>query len=223
MGADAEIRPGSSRPDRFGQPRPPAAPRSGMSYRYPVRVLHLDPHAPSRRWRRIGPRDERPALELVFVPARAQVATAAVDSSPVALLCAGAFGWAAWVDWMPVWVAVVLWLGLVGLSVLWRWLVCDASPPVAAGADWVGTSALWVPLYELTLVEAEAARNGDGDDIPGTVALTFWHGPKTAIVLDMALLQSNPALWDLVYQGVLASIAAGAELTEDARQALRQP
>ncbi|WP_156994437.1 hypothetical protein [Pseudonocardia acaciae] len=218
MSAGAEIR----RPDRFGEPRPPAAPRSGMSYRYPVRALHLDPRAPSRRWRRIGPPD-RPALELVLVPTRAQFATAAVESSPVALLCVGAFGWAAWVDVIPVWVAVVLGLGLVGLTVLWRWLVSDASAPVAAGADWVGTSALWVPLYELTLVEAEAAQNGDGDDIAGTVALALWHGPETVIVLDMALLQSNPALWDLVHQGVLASIAAGAELTEDARQALRQP
>src|ERR671930_1709467 len=116
MGADAEIRPGSSRPDRFGEPRPPAAPRSGASYRHPVRVLHLDPHDPPGRWRRIGP-PERPPLEVVLVPGRVQLAGAAVESSFVALVCGGLFGWAVWTDWMSLWLAVVLWLGLVGLTV----------------------------------------------------------------------------------------------------------
>lgn len=74
-----------------------------------------------------------------------------------------------------------------------------------------------------TVPRADTARNQDGDELPGTVALSLWHGPDEAISLDMALLQSNPALWDLVYQGLLASIAAGAELTDNARQALRQP
>lgn len=222
MGADAEIRPGPSRPDRFGEPRPPAAPRSGASYRHPVRVLHLDPHDPPRRWGRIGPHG-RPPLEVVLAPARVRLASAAVDSGLYALMLGALFGWGVWTDWIPLWLAVVLWLGIVGLIVLWCWFATDVTPELVAGADWVGRSTLWVPLYELTRLEAETARNGDGDEIPGTVALALWHGPEKAILLDIALLQSNPALWDLVYQGVIASIAAGAELTEDARQALRLP
>lgn len=222
MGTDAESRPGPSRPDRFGEPRPPAAPRSGSSYRHPVRVLHLDPHDPPRRWRRVGPHG-RPPLEVVLVPARVRLAGAALESGLYALIGGAVLGWAAWTDWMPPWLAVVVWLGIVGLMVLWRSLDADVSPPVLAGADWVGRSTLWVPLYELTRLGADTARNQDGDELPGTVALSLWHGPDEAISLDMALLQSNPALWDLVYQGLLASIAAGAELTDNARQALRQP
>jgi hypothetical protein len=218
MDADAGI--GQSRPDRFGEPRPPAAPRSGASYRHPVRVLHLDPHDPARRWRRIGP-PERPPLEAVLVSGRARLVGAVWESSVVAVCALALAGWGVWSGRM--WLGLAVGLGAaVALTVLWRFLVADVGPPVAAGADWVGGPSVWLPLYELTRIDAAPARNTAGDDLPGTVALTLWQGTR-GIMRDMALLQSNPALWDLVYQGLLASIAAGAELSEDARQALRQP
>ena len=219
MDADAGI--GQSRPDRFGEPRPPAAPRSGASHRHPVRALHLDPHDPPRRWRRIGP-PERPPLEAVLVPGRARLVGALGESSVVAACVLALVGWGVWSGRMSLGLAVELWVGAVALTVVWRFLVADAGPPVAAGADWVGDPTSWLPIYELTRVDAAPARNSDGDDLRGTVALTLWQDER-GIMLDMALLQSNPALWDLVYQGLLASIAAGAELSEDARQALRQP
>ncbi|WP_028935070.1 hypothetical protein [Pseudonocardia spinosispora] len=235
MGDDIEQSAGSAkpeqpsavvRPDAFGEPRPPAAPRrSDASYRHPAEVIHLDPRQPRRRWQ-IGPA-ERPALEAVVVSGRARLVAAAWESSWVAAV--SVFVFVFFVGFRDLPVSTGLWLLVVPvvLSLWWRWRACRSEfpPPVVAGSDWVGPRrgrrSGWLPLYELTLVGAAEQRDSTGEPIPGAVALVLMAGERGGMWLELDLLQTNPALWDLVYQGVAASIAAGAEVTEEGRQALR--
>lgn len=223
MGADARSGCGPSRPDAFGQPRPPAALRSGAPYRHATRLWHLDPHRPQRRWC-IGP-PRRPPLEAAAVARLARLTEAALESAWFIVCYVILYAYFNWRShWVGMWWIL---LAFTVLTVLWRWLVIasEFSPPIVAGSDWVGMGrggrrSVWLPLYELSQVHARRARDSDNEPIPGTVVLILTCDERGELDLELRLLQANPALWDLVYQGLTSSIAAGAKLTDQARRAL---
>jgi hypothetical protein len=194
-----------------------------MSYRHPTQVLHLDPHRPPRRWC-IGP-DGHPPLEAVVVPRRVRLVGAAQEAAgiSVVLLVLMLLGmWLADYQLNPTgWVFAVS----VVLLFVWRYAVADIPPTIVAGSDWVGAAgrrSWWVPLYELTRIDGGPARDHEGEPITGATDLTLWAASGQGLQVELGLLQANPALWDLVHQGLVASVASGAEVTEAGRQVLRR-
>lgn len=161
-----------------------------------------------------------------MVPWRVRLAEAGWETAGLGLVVLVGFGLYLWWSGMD-WVGLAwIWVGAVVLIFLWRYAVSDVPAPVVAGSDWVGTAygrgSRVVPLYELTRIDAAPDVDGDGEPVAGTTALALQAGnPRYALEVDLALLQANPALWDLVYQGITSSVHAGAELTPAAREALR--
>lgn len=85
---------------------------------------------------------------------------------------------------------------------------------VYAGAGWAGEGsgrAECVTTYDLTRI----AVTGD------TLHLTGTDGGKLA--LPLGLLEGSPPLWDLIYNGLRHSAAAGAEVDPATRERLRLP
>jgi hypothetical protein len=162
----------------------------------------------------------------VVVPRRARLAEAGWQTIGLGLVYLVVLLLALW--WYDLTVADVLWIvvGMSALTFIWRYGVSDVPEPVVAGSDWVGTAhgrrSRVVPLYELTRIDVALAIDLDGDRIPGSTALVLdATDRRRGLTVDLALLQANPALWDLVHRGITASMAAGAALTPDARAALR--
>lgn len=217
----------SGQPDPLGRPRPPTAPRSGVKYWYPTRALHLDPRQPPDHWR-IGPPD-RPPLEAVVVPRWARLTEAVYHAAVPGLLVLVVYLPLLWAHhWdMPL---LILWifLGWIGVMFLWSLVFSDvpAEVPLVAGSDWVGSASgdasVVVPLYELTRIHVTRTYN---ELTPNGNALQLVPGGRPGydreLAVELALVQANPALWDLVYQGIIASVAAGAELTPRARDFLQ--
>ncbi|OLT48254.1 hypothetical protein BJF85_13660 [Saccharomonospora sp. CUA-673] len=81
----------------------------------------------------------------------------------------------------------------------------------AAGADWLMmrrtrwgcTTRVWVDLYELTKIRAHFIGGGyhlDLDDKDISLAVTF------------PAVQADRRIWDLIYNGILHSVANGATI-----------
>ena len=82
----------------------------------------------------------------------------------------------------------------------------------AAGAEWFFHGGRWVRQYELTSVKVKmrfSLRYLRMTDRGGRTVTTF-----------LGDLQTNQELWDLVYNGIRHSVAAGAETNWVARRAL---
>ncbi|MGH3389345.1 MAG: hypothetical protein ACRDOO_10755 [Actinomadura sp.] len=117
----------------------------------------------------------------------------------------GGIGWAA--DW-------VTWLIVLGLSVLGVLFVAWGSGGEAAGTDWLRDGKNWIKTYELKDIQLGVPRSKD------TLVLTDVNSRK--IGMSLMRIQTNPDLWDLVYNGMLHSVYYnGATINERAREKLR--
>ncbi|MGH3491679.1 MAG: hypothetical protein ACRDRL_08625, partial [Sciscionella sp.] len=113
--------------------------------------------------------------------------------------------------WVTIW---WWWLIIVGFSLL----VARAFSNVwlAAGASWVQYGKEWVDTYTLTDVKIGAAG------VNQMLRLTDFAGRK--ISLKLRQTQRNPALWDLVYNGILHSVVTGqADPPKGTRRILKLP
>ncbi|MDG3014622.1 hypothetical protein [Speluncibacter jeojiensis] len=73
---------------------------------------------------------------------------------------------------------------------------------VAAGARWVQNREKYVEIYDLRYVEIKVSGNNQ------MLRMTDGSGRK---IRSLSLLdaQTNPALWDLLYNGIRHSVASG--------------
>ncbi|MGH3831930.1 MAG: hypothetical protein ACRDRS_16030, partial [Pseudonocardiaceae bacterium] len=99
--------------------------------------------------------------------------------------------------WVSIW---WLWLPLIifGLAVYW----VTSKSWLAAGATWLQNGEVWVDVYELVTIDIKAS----GAKL--NLRLTDSTG-RTIGSLSLADTQRNQALWDLVYNGILHSVATG--------------
>lgn len=177
-----------------GSPRPPRAPVYGT----PDNRAH-NPAAPRPR----HPQGCGPTLEAYVL-------------SP----------WSAWSGGLFVVVlfvgAFTLFGGLSWVSLWWMWVLIVAVAAAivfglrgtfcAAGSDWLKTQHGWVKTYELT--EVEMHLNGTSIDL--FLRDASGRGTNNQI----AKLQNNQDLWDLVYNGIRHSVTNGAKTNGYARGAL---
>lgn len=179
-----------------GVPHPPPAPRE----------WHGNPAAEERDpSRAVGvPRDQGPALEAYTPNRRSRVVTAlqsmGVMVAGITLLNAG-FGWVS--QWFA-------WVFIVGFGAVGFFTV--ASGTCAAGAEWFACGKRWVKQYELTSITVRMRFS------KRYLHLVDRDGRK--VVLFIGDAQENQELWDLVYNGIRHSVAAGAETNWVARRAL---
>lgn len=185
-----------------GLPRPPAAPLDnswGRGHRGPTDRTKAPPNPPPGRG---------PALEWTSRTWRDFF-------GGLALVLVIAFGFLALrngsVDWITDWKFLLV---IVIISVLGVLVAVWISGGQAAGNDWVRDGKKWVKTYELAEVKLGEPRAKD------TLILEDADGRKFSIGLMM--IQSNPSLWDLVYNGMLHSVYYnGATINERAREKLR--
>jgi hypothetical protein len=182
-----------------GEPRPPHAPRYGS----PAGTEGHDSKAAKPK----PPPGFGPTLEWH------------VESRRSALLIAG--------------LAVVLLLGVeflfFGLSLVDHWVgwaivlgtgvllyLGFAGRTFAAGAEWLRSTG-WVNTYRLQLIEMNVLQ--------GSVSLTLQDDQGGALSIDIEDLQSHQKMWDLVYNGMRHSVAAGVtvKLNDYARSVLKLP
>lgn len=115
----------------------------------------------------------------------------------------------AWMTAWPVWLYVPAWWWAMFRVVKLKWL--------AAGSVWVQTRWSWVNVYELTRIRFTV--NG----VNRVLRLEDSAG-REVDPLDLRDVQANPAMWDLVYNGILHSVASGnCDISEKARAVLRLP
>jgi hypothetical protein len=100
--------------------------------------------------------------------------------------------------WVSVW---WLWLALPGLAWLTSMLV--RGHKISAGADWLNCRGGIVCTYELSDITVTSHAGGHGLELKDA------HGGTADA--DFGLIQVNRDLWDLVYNGILHSVAGGAE------------
>jgi hypothetical protein len=87
---------------------------------------------------------------------------------------------------------------------------------IVAGTRWVGIvdEDRCVRTYELVRVEVAAMT---------TSMVLRLSDPQEGMEFTLGLLQGNPQLWDLVYNGIRYSVAAGAEIDDTSRRLLKLP
>ncbi len=169
-----------------GEPRPPRAPRiqRGTEFTSRDRPPRNPPPPPE-----CGPR-----LEWIQPTVRTQYTSAALTAGILA-----AFGTAkeGGFDWIREWWA---W----GLLVLFPWMMFRATKNhwTAAGAIWVQWRSSWVDTYHLTRIRFSA------DGTNQVLRLKDAHGNEIHS-FKISQIQGNPDLWDLVYNGILHSVASG--------------
>ena len=215
-------------PDPYGTTRPPPAPATAGRSRYQTVVTHFDPHGniPSRY--RIGPAGH-PPLEAVEL-----------DRSERWGEALGATFWFALLMFA---IPVIVWFnasandrvshtlnmaGVVAVLTLlffgWRYRDAEIPSLITAGADWVaagvGRKAYRARLYELTQIGIGPSIGYDGGDNSGRTNLNLYDAHGGGAALDTALLETNPELWALVYNGIRYSVAHGAEISRAARERL---
>ena len=103
-------------------------------------------------------------------------------------------GGVAWVTSWHWWVFIAL-CALVGYGVF-------SGTWIAAGATWLQNGKRWVNIYELTEIRIKASGTNH------MLRLTDSAG-RTIGSLKLMAVQRNPKLWDLVYNGILHSVATG--------------
>ncbi|MBQ6643309.1 MAG: hypothetical protein IJH84_20050, partial [Saccharopolyspora sp.] len=182
---------------RTGKPRPPAAPREfSCSGTGRERSSRFAPNPPA---------GQGPLLEW-YQDSRRNAVLAAILMAIImvgfATLLGEGFSWVT--QWWS-WLLIIPWPPLVYLSA--RGVTC------AAGAEWFATGPRWVRIYELTSIEIRMqAHNRE-------LKLIDSDSRRTSTLL--MHVQQNPELWNLVYNGILHSIANGAETNDLARNALQ--
>jgi hypothetical protein len=188
-----------------GMPRPPAAPLDnswGRSHRRPTDRATSSPAPPA---------GQGPALE--WIP-RSWRSLRHYFVLYVILLI-GFLTLKNWgITWFGDW---VLWLTVLILSALGA-AATWASDDMEAGADWFKYGKSWVKTYELTAIRLEKAWGSD------RLELKDAHG--RAVSIQILGIQTNPDLWNLVYNGILHSVHYGGAVANEravARLRLDEP
>lgn len=196
-----DIRALPPKPDpQTGEPRPPRAPGSADEAEFEGEFrAGKDPSPPP---------GQGPLLEC-FYQERGVVLVATALSALVFVagvsLATGGFGW------MSYWWTYAIAAGL--LIVLYR---SSRGSYLGAGADWLQNSRTWVRTYELTKVRYLST--------PGGFRMQLTDSSGRTLGCSMWEMRGNPALWDLVYNGIRHSVALnGAELNWIARRHLPIP
>ncbi|WP_205669027.1 hypothetical protein [Amycolatopsis suaedae] len=183
-------------PDRMtGDPRPPRAPVRSSKKPGPKQPYHDKKVLP-------GPSDAGPPLEWDYGDRRLQLwaaATMLVLGIALAFFKEG-------FDWLDNW---SIWLGLVVISGLFSLLL--RGHKISAGADWLNTRGGIVRTYELTEVNFDTGPYGTP-----VLQLKDKHGGEADA--QMTFMESNRELWDLVYNGILHSLANGATMNKRAQR-----
>ncbi|GEM_PF-612672 len=87
----------------------------------------------------------------------------------------------------------------------------------AAGAEWLQVKDVWVEIYDL--VRISAGTNG-ADRAIGLED----SGGRSIHAVSLKRIQGHPAMWDLVYNGILHSVASGkCDIPPGARKLLQIP
>jgi len=185
-------------PDRAtGLPRPPAAPTSdsiGRSATPIDRRPHRHPAGPTV--------DHGPVLEwnqLSAWFASKVIGVLVLIVVGVISLTQHGLAWttSAWQAWVGIAVpAFAMWV-----SIRRDWL--------AAGALWVQNRRAWVALYELTRVEFQERVLLGWGQVDRPVILRLQDSAGRSVMLRLRAVQANPRMWDLVYNGILHSVASG--------------
>ncbi len=210
-------------PDPSGQPRPPVAPRiegpwQGEGYR--LKAVHHQA-ADQLFVGSTGQRD--PLLETVAAarpPGRWRSAAvgAAYAVLPVTVAIAIVL-WFAVEDRTSAYLIMVPIVVVAAALALWN-NASDSTVVLRAGAravaevdrDGAGTD---LPLYELRSIRVTDSARG--------LALRLVGPGKQRLTLPFGLLEANQRLWDLVYNGIRHSEAAGAEIDTRTREILGLP
>lgn len=191
------------RPDRWtGEPRPPRAPRKESS---------ADGATPFDRERKGRPAPAGLGAVLEWNQESGADATKA-GAIGMGLVVAFFTVRDGGVGWMSDWIAW-LYAAFAGVVMWWAYL----KHWVAAGADWVQQKKKWVNTYELTLV-----REGVFAAVNRGITLIDADGRR--VDLNLKPVQSNPAMWDLVYNGIRHSVVSGdCEISESTCRMLDIP
>ena len=211
-------------PGPDGQPRPPAAPQVEGAWereRHRVRVVHHQ--AADRLF--VGPRRQGdPLLESVSPGRppgrwRSSVLAAGYAVLPAAVVQA-ILMWFAADGWR--WRGFLILAAVVaGVVVLFFWRAAsDTTVILRAGARTVAEvdadgAGLELPLYELRSIGVTGSARGR--------ALRVVGPNRQKLTLPLGLLEANQQLWDLVYNGIRHSEAAGAEIDLRTRELLGLP
>jgi hypothetical protein len=209
-------------PDPSGQPRPPAAPRlegAWQGARYQLTVRHHE----VADLLFVGPTGQRhPLLESAGARPPSGRRTAAFGAVyavlPVTVLIAILL-WFTTDGGPGIYLILVAVAAVVAVLFFWRnasgtTVVLRAGARAVAEVD-IDGAGLELPLYELRSISVRDTSRGK--------ALRIVGPNKQRLTLPFGLLGANPQLWDLVYNGVRHSEAAGAEIDAHTRQLLALP
>lgn len=116
-------------------------------------------------------------------------------------------------DWLTYW-----WVWVVlGLAVFWGVWTFRRGDWLAAGAVWVQQDKNWVNIYELAKIRFTVSGLNRVLNLTDSSGRTI-HG---LVIRDV---QSNQPMWDLVYNGILHSVASGnCDISDKARSVLKVP
>ncbi len=185
-----------------GEPRPPAAPRgestaNAMTRPGPMRGRH--PGIPEE----LGP-----VLEWSLPSNRDRWL---ISGGMVTLLVVylTVVNGVEWITMWPVW----LFVAAVVPFIFWRF----GGEWFAAGAVWAQVGKSWVNTYELVEIKFSV------DGLNRVLRLKDSSG-REIYSFRLRNMQANPRMWDLVYNGILHSLASGnCEITPKARKVLMLP
>lgn len=189
------------KPDtQTGEPRPPRAPGSTGAGEFEGAFRAGKDPAP--------PPDQGPLLECFFQERGVALVATAISALVFiggVTLATGGFAWMGY--WWAYAIAAVL------LIILYR---SSRSSYLGAGADWVQNSRTWVRTYQLTKIKYLST--------PGGFRVQLTDASGRALGCSIWEMRGNPALWDLVYNGIRHSAAYnGAQLNWVARRHLPIP
>ncbi|MCJ0978750.1 hypothetical protein MTX35_13615 [Rhodococcus sp. ARC_M12] len=180
-----------------GEPRPPTAHRGEARAHWVTMPGDLE--------NSVVPLEYGPALEAFEEPRREKLLQAVMLICIFLLFFIVPFRGFGWADlWFP-------WLVILGLPVLqYRKSLGDR---VLAGARWVQQRDEWISTYEITKIRSTTVGLNRASKIEDV------HGNKLILVLPDA--QMNPLLWNLVYNGIVHSVAYGnCDISKAARRIL---
>jgi len=209
-------------PDGSGMPRPPSAPRVEGAWQNPRHRLRIAHHEVSDRLFVASTGHGHPLLESAAARPPNRRRTAAIGAACAVVPVTVAIAIVVWLtaeDPTSAFVIVGAVVAAVALLAFW-YNASDTTVVLRAGgravaevdADGAGTD---LPLYELRSIRVT--------DSPRGLALRLVGPNGQRLTLPFGLLEANQRLWDLVYNGVRHSAAAGAEIDAGSRRLLRLP
>lgn len=190
-------------PDReTGEPRPPVASRGESSGEEVTPAGSLPGSHPPL------PEHLGPALEWTSPPQRVRRLTA-IWMIIIAVVFLTVVNGPGWMSLWETWLVVVA----GGAFMYWR----NGREWFAAGAAWAQAGKSWVNTYELVKIKFSV------DGVNRVLRLKDSSG-REIYSFRLREFQANPRMWDLVYNGILHSVASGnCEITPKARKVLMLP